>query len=79
MDLCCRHADKVADQWYQALMKNSKTAYLRTISQEACLRHATYFYTNLGTMYFAEDINQAIIKVLDAAGSLNIIMLKGLL
>jgi len=53
LELCSQRAEQVAEAWYQALIKNPKTAYLRAVSQEVCLRHATYFYKNLRGMYFA--------------------------
>jgi hypothetical protein len=68
MDLCAKHAEKVAEQWYATSIQNPKTMHLCTVSQEACKRHATYIYENLGKIYFSEDINKTISSVLDATG-----------
>lgn len=77
MELCAKNADQVAAHWYQRLVENPKTSYLRSVSQEACIRHAAYFYKNLGKMYFAEDVNRAISEVFDAAGFIEYHYVKG--
>jgi hypothetical protein len=77
MDLCSKHSEKVADQWYQSLMRNQKTAYLRAASRETCLHHAKHFYKNLGKMYFASDVHRAISDVLDTTGIVEYHYVKG--
>ncbi len=68
IDLCARHADQMAEQWYQALISNPRTRSFAAVPREACRRHAVHMYRNLGQMYLAEDPFQAVAHNLDVTG-----------
>lgn len=68
IDMCARHADQMADEWYQALISNPRTTSYRTLDKEACRRLAVHVYKNLGQMYLADDPYQAVSRSLDVAG-----------
>ena len=68
IDLCARHADQMAEQWYQALISNPRTRSYATLDKEACRRHAVHIYRNLGRMYLAEDPYHAVAHSLDITG-----------
>jgi hypothetical protein len=68
IDMCARHADQMAEEWYQALVSNPRTGSYRTLDKEACQRHAIHMYKNLGQMYLADDPYQAVARKLDVVG-----------
>lgn len=68
IDLCARHAEQMAEQWYRALVSNPRTRSFVAMTGEACQRHAVYIYKNLGRMYLAEDPYQAVVHHLDVTG-----------
>ncbi len=68
IDLCARHADQMAAQWHQALLSNPRTRSFEAMGSEACRRHATHIYKNLGQMYLADDPYQAVARNLDVSG-----------
>ena len=68
IDLCARHADQMAGQWYQAVVSNPRTKSFMTLNKEACQRHAVHVYKNLGQMYLAEEPYKAVVHNLDVAG-----------
>lgn len=68
IDLCERHADEIAEQWYKALSTNPRTISYSLMTKPGALRHATSIYKNLGNMYLAENCYQAVEHVLDVSG-----------
>ncbi len=68
IDLCARHAEQMAEQWYRALISNPRTRSFVAMTGEACQRHAVYIYKNLGRMYLAEDSYQAVVHHMDVTG-----------
>ncbi|MDM8000321.1 MAG: hypothetical protein QUS33_10050 [Dehalococcoidia bacterium] len=68
IDLCARHAEQMAEQWYQALIANPRTKSYKALDKEACQRHAVHIYKNLGRMYLAENPYQAVAHSLDVTG-----------
>jgi hypothetical protein len=68
IDLCVRDSDQIAEQWYQALIKNARTKRYRSLSKLACLRLAGSIYKNLGTMYLADNPYSAVEENLEVAG-----------
>ena len=68
IDLCARHADQMAEQWYQALISNNRTRSFAALNKEACQRHAVHIYRNLGQMYLSDDPFRAVAHNLDVAG-----------
>ena len=68
MDFCCQNAGQIAEQWYKSVLVNPRTPSFRSNPKESCLRHATFIYTNLGKMYFANNPYQEVLRILDATG-----------
>jgi hypothetical protein len=68
MDLCNQHADEIAEQWLQSILKNSHTSTFVCNPQESCLRHASFIYKNLRRMYFAENPYKEVLIIMDATG-----------
>ena len=67
MSMCAKHSEQMAEQWYQALSSNSRTASHRMLPKPVCLRHAVSVYGNLGQMYFADNCYQTVGRILDVA------------
>ena len=68
MDLCSQHADEIAEQWLQSILKNSHTSTFVCNPRESCLRHASFIYKNLRRMYFAENPYKEVLSIMDATG-----------
>jgi len=68
MDLCSQHADEIAEQWLQSILKNSHTSTFVCKPRESCLRHASFIYKNLRRMYFAENPYKEVLSIMDATG-----------
>lgn len=68
MDFCDQNAEKIAEQWYKALIVNPHTPSFRPVSKESCLKHAIFLYKNLKRMYFADDSYKEVANVVDAMG-----------
>ena len=68
MDLCSQHAEQIAEQWHDSLIKSSRTPSFSCNPKESCLRHATFIYKNLRRMYFADNPYQEVLSILDATG-----------
>ncbi|MGA9696733.1 MAG: hypothetical protein WBQ62_10025 [Dehalococcoidales bacterium] len=68
MDLCSQHADEIAEQWLQSILKNSHTSSFVCNPRESCLRHASFIYKNLRRMYFAENPYKEVLSIMDATG-----------
>ena len=68
MDLCSQHAEDIAEQWLESIIKNSHTSSFICNSKESCLRHATFMYKNLRRMYFADNPYKEVLSIMDATG-----------
>jgi hypothetical protein len=68
MDMCDRHAEKMASEWYKALSTNSKTVTCKAMPKEGALRHAMVIYKNISKMYFAEERFKTVEHLLDVNG-----------
>jgi hypothetical protein len=68
MDFCDQNAEKIAEQWYKALIVNPHTPSFRSVSRENCLRHAVFLYKNLKKMYFADDSFKEVVNTMEASG-----------
>ncbi|MDD5095289.1 MAG: hypothetical protein PHV74_13065 [Dehalococcoidia bacterium] len=77
MDLCEKHAHKIADQWYKSLSTNERTPSFAALSKEACVHHAVLFYKNLERMYFSKNPYDEVAHVLDIAGFAEYVHAKG--
>lgn len=68
IDLCDRHADEIAENWYNSLSTNPRTTSYKLMTRAGALRHANSIYKNLGKMYQADNCYQAVEQVLDVGG-----------
>jgi hypothetical protein len=68
MQLAANHATQIAEQWYKALITNSKTQAYRSLSKEACTHYAELVCQNLSKFYFAEDCEKEVTHFLDVHG-----------
>jgi hypothetical protein len=68
MEFTAAHSSQIAEQWYKTLSTNAKTSAFQSMPKEACLRHAAFIYKNLGEMFFSENLEKAVSKVLDIDG-----------
>jgi hypothetical protein len=49
LDMCEHYAEKIAEQWYQAVSTNPRTPSYRSIPKETCLFQAAFLYTSSAT------------------------------
>jgi 3-methyladenine DNA glycosylase/8-oxoguanine DNA glycosylase len=68
MDMCTKHADKIAVLWYKSLSTNPRTVTCREMPEEGALRHAVKIYQSMGEMFFADNCFQAVSRVLNVDG-----------
>ncbi len=68
MAFTTQHAHQIAEQWYKALSTNPRTQAYQSMHKEACLRHAEFIYKNLGEMYFSQNVEQTVSRLLDVDG-----------
>ena len=68
IDLCVRDAEKIAESWYQALLRSTRTHSYSSVPKATCIRLAVSMYKNLGSMYFSDNPYQAVEQNLDGAG-----------
>ena len=77
MDVCTRHSDEIAEQWYKSLSTNLRTKACLAVPKEACLRHASGIYRSIADMYFAQDCCQAVERTLDVSGFVDTFYARG--
>jgi hypothetical protein len=68
MQLSANNSSQIAEQWYKALSTNTKTQAYLSMSKEACIRHAEFFFKNLENIYFAENPESVAAHLLDVEG-----------
>lgn len=78
MEMCKRHAESMAEQWYQDVTANSRTSSFKSLSKEVAIRHATNIYKKLGEMFFAQDCYSTVDHILDVDGFVEDFFARGL-
>lgn len=78
LDLCEHHAEKIAEQWYQAVSTNPRTPSYRSIPKETCLSQAAFLYKNLRSAYFSDNSFQQVRQLLDQLQHIEGLYAKGI-
>ncbi len=78
LDLCEHHAEKIAEQWYQAVSTNPRTSSYRSIPKETCLSQAAFLYKNLRSAYFSDNSFQQVRQLLDQLQHIEGLYAKGI-
>lgn len=78
IDFTERNAELIAEQWYKALIANSRTSSFKLMPKEGCIRHAVSICKNLGQIYFAENCFASVEHFLDIHGCVEDYFARGI-
>jgi len=68
MELCSQHAEDIAQQWLDSLIKNSHTSSFICNPKRKLFASCYSYYKNLRRMYFADNPYKEVQNILDATG-----------
>jgi len=78
MKMCEKHAEKIAESWYQALIKNDRTRSFSRVPKESVQRHVIAIYKSVPKLYFAKNAYDEVKHFLDVEGLVEDLYARGI-
>lgn len=79
LDLAEHRANEIAEHWYISISKNPKTPSYHSLPKEDCILQAVTFYKNLKRLYFSNNPQQEVSRLLEETRFVEGIYAKGIL